>query len=51
MSAHDNERKGVLLALDVLEALGLYMEHPDATATWTHLTTRAPHSGRRAFYP
>jgi hypothetical protein len=40
-----------LANLDVLEALGLYMEHPDATSTWCHLTTRAPHSGRRAFFP
>ena len=40
-----------LANLDRLEAHGRYMEHPDATGTWCHLTTRAPHSGRRAFYP
>jgi hypothetical protein len=40
-----------LAHLDRLEAHGLYMEHPDATLTWCHLTTRAPKSGRRAFYP
>lgn len=29
----------------------LYREHPDATAGWCHLTTRAPGSGRRTFFP
>lgn len=37
--------------LERLEAHGLYMEHPDATPSWCHLTTRAPKSGRRAFFP
>lgn len=30
---------------------GLYREHPSATRSWCHLTTRAPKSGRRSFYP
>jgi hypothetical protein len=30
---------------------GLYMEHPSATRGWCHLTTRAPKSGNRVFYP
>jgi hypothetical protein len=34
-----------------LEAYGLYREHPDATPTWTHLTTRAPGSGKRTVKP
>lgn len=29
----------------------LYREHPSATKGWVHLTTRAPASGRRTFYP
>lgn len=29
----------------------LYREAPSATLTWSHLTTRAPGSGRRTFYP
>jgi len=34
-----------------LEQYGLYREHPTATPGWTHLTTRAPGSGKRTFYP
>lgn len=34
-----------------LIALGLYLEHPAATKGWCHLTTRAPRSGNRVFYP
>lgn len=30
---------------------GLYIEHPDATKGWCHLTIKAPGSGRRVFYP
>lgn len=35
----------------LLERHGLYREHPDATPTWVHLTTRAPKSGKRTFNP
>jgi len=35
----------------VLETCGLYREHPSATHGWCHLTTRAPGSGKRTFYP
>lgn len=43
----------------VLLKHGLYREHPDSTLLghdgkpnpWCHLTTRAPRSGRRTFYP
>jgi hypothetical protein len=34
-----------------LEKHGLYREHPSATPTWAHLTTRAPASGKRTFFP
>lgn len=30
---------------------GLYREHPSTTNGWVHLTTRAPGSGKRTFYP
>lgn len=36
--------------LDVLEELGLWMEHPRDTPTWCHLQTVPPRSGRRVFY-
>lgn len=35
----------------ILEKHGLYREHPDDTPGWCHLTTRAPHSGKRTFKP
>jgi len=34
-----------------LEEYGLYREHPSATPTWCHLTTRPPGSGKRTFMP
>lgn len=36
---------------EMLEKHGLYREHPSATPTWCHLTTRAPKSGKRTFMP
>jgi hypothetical protein len=36
---------------DKLESFGLYREHPSATPTWLHITTRAPKSGHRTFFP
>jgi hypothetical protein len=35
----------------VLEQFDLYREHPSATNTWCHLTTRAPGSKKRSFMP
>lgn len=35
----------------VLEALGLWQEHPASTKGWCHLQTVAPKSGNRVFYP
>lgn len=35
----------------MLEKYGLYREHPGTTPTWCHLTTRAPLSGHRTFWP
>lgn len=36
---------------DELENFDLYIEHPSATQGWCHLTTRAPRSGNRVFFP
>lgn len=36
---------------DKLEACGIYIEHPSATAGWSHWTIKAPRSGRRVFFP
>lgn len=35
----------------MLEKHGLYREHPSATPGWCHLSTKAPGSGKRTFYP
>ncbi len=35
----------------ILEAYGLYREHPEKTDGWCHLTDRAPPSKRRTFWP
>ena len=41
-----------LLANDhVLTEFDLYIEHPNATPTWSHWSTRKPGSGARVFYP
>lgn len=37
--------------LDRLDALGLWLEHPDATPGWCHVQTVPPRSGRRVFMP
>lgn len=34
-----------------LEDFGIYIEHPSATRTWSHWTTRTPRSGNRVFMP
>ena len=34
-----------------LMAYGLWMEHPAATKSWTHLQSLPPKSGKRIFYP
>lgn len=36
---------------EILTKFDLYREHPDSTEGWCHLSTRAPHSGHRTFYP
>lgn len=46
-----NNELDALLTDELLEAYGLYREHPDDTEGWCHLTTRAPHSGHRTFHP
>lgn len=40
-----------LANLPVLEEVGLWLEHPDATPEWCHLQIRAPRSGNRVFRP
>ncbi|MGA0023933.1 MAG: D-Ala-D-Ala carboxypeptidase family metallohydrolase [Burkholderiales bacterium] len=50
------DRSGALDAwcmahLDVLEEIGLWLEHPDATPGWCHLQTQPPRSGSRVFSP
>jgi hypothetical protein len=35
----------------MLEKHDLYREHPATTGGWCHLTTRAPGSGKRTFFP
>ena len=36
---------------EILVKFNLYREHPSATSVWCHLTTRAPKSRRRTFFP
>lgn len=37
--------------LDVMERIGLWMEHPASTKGWSHIQIVPPGSGRRVFYP
>ena len=37
--------------LEVLEAIGLWLEHPDATPGWWHVQIVPPRTGRRVFEP
>lgn len=41
----------IMAAPTLLEKHGLYMESPQHTKGWIHLTTRAPKSGNRIFIP
>ncbi len=34
-----------------LETCGIFIEHPESTPHWAHLTIKAPGSGRRVFMP
>lgn len=40
-----------LTHLTELEKVGLWLEHPSKTPTWTHLQIIPPGSGRRVFMP
>lgn len=40
-----------LANLHELEAIGLWLEHPDATPGWCHLQIQPPRSGNRVFHP
>lgn len=35
----------------ILEDLGLWLEHPGSTKSWTHLQSIPPRSGNRVFFP
>ena len=48
---HGDLDEWCLAHLDILEALGLYLEHPASTKGWCHVQTVAPRSGNRVFYP
>ena len=37
--------------LDVLEEVGIWLEHPSATKGWAHWQIVPPGSGNRCFYP
>jgi len=37
--------------LEVLQEIGLWLEHPDATPTWCHVQIVPPRSGNRVFKP
>lgn len=37
--------------LEVLQTIGVWLEHPSATKGWTHVQTVPPKSGKRVFYP
>ena len=40
-----------LAHLDELAAIGLWLEHPDATPGWCHVQSVPPRSGSRVFHP
>ena len=48
---HDRLDAWCMRHLDELEAIGLWLEHPDATPGWCHVQIVAPPSGRRVFEP
>lgn len=37
--------------LDALEHIGLWLEHPDSTPSWTHVQIVPPNSAKRVFKP
>jgi hypothetical protein len=40
-----------LANLDKLEAIGLWLEHPESTPRWCHVQIVPPASGKRVFHP
>lgn len=49
---HDGSLKKYCVAnLDLLQSIGLWMEHPMATPTWCHVQRIPPKSGKRIFIP
>ena len=50
----DGDIDGWLMSDDgqqVMQHLGLWMEHPSATKGWAHVQSIPPRSGNRVFYP
>ncbi len=43
--------KWMLAHQDKLIECGIYIEHPDSTPHWAHLSIKAPGSGRHVFQP
>ena len=48
---HDEIDAWCMANLDVLEACGIYLEHPSKTPGWSHWSVKAPASGNRVFMP
>ena len=40
-----------LANIDILERIGVWLEHPNSTPRWCHLQILPPASGRRVFHP
>ena len=36
---------------EILKKHNIYIEHPEATPNWVHMTNRPPKSGKQIFYP
>ena len=52
LSDHDGDLDEYCLThLDLLEGIGLFLEHPASTKGWCHVQTVPPRSGKRVFYP
>lgn len=53
IDVEDNDKalqRWCMANLNVLEEIGLWMEHPRDTPTWCHLQSVPPKSGKRVFY-
>lgn len=48
---HDQIDTWCMAHQDRLAEHGIYIEHPDSTPHWCHMTIKAPGSGHTVFYP